>query len=209
MNYDIERERMVSLQIENRGVLDPRVLTALRKVPRHEFVPSSLIGQSYNDSPLPIGLAQTISQPYIVALMTELLLLSNQSKVLEIGTGCGYQTAVLAEIASMVYTIEIREELQKNATYKLTDLGYKNISFHLGDGFFGLEQFAPFDAIIVTAAPEYIPPSLKKQLKLDGRMVIPVGNISEQSLKVVHKEIGSYTEHNIISVRFVPMVEYV
>jgi protein-L-isoaspartate(D-aspartate) O-methyltransferase len=176
----------------------------MRKVPRHEFVPESVRRAAYDDRPLPIGQGQTISQPYIVALMTELARLTPESRVLEVGTGSGYQAAVLAELVAEVYTVEIVPELARRAEGDLTRLGYKNVYLRLGDGYLGWPELAPFDAIVVTAAPEKIPPPLLEQLKVGGRLVIPVGDYF-QELKVVTRTAEGYREEIGGSVRFVPM----
>jgi len=202
--FEAARTRMVADQIEGRGVRDPAVLAAMRKVPRHRFVPESLRGQAYDDHPLPIGLGQTISQPYIVALMTELSRPRAGMKVLEVGTGSGYQAAVLAEIVGTVDTIEIVPELGRRAEKTLREMGYRNVRVFVGDGFDGRPQDAPFDAIVVTAAPDTIPPPLLEQLAAGGRLVIPVGS-AEQELLVVTKTEGGYRRESIIPVRFVPM----
>jgi protein-L-isoaspartate(D-aspartate) O-methyltransferase len=199
------RARMVETQIAARGVRDPRVLDAMRKVPRHLFVDPSQRGHAYEDHPLPIAASQTISQPYIVALMTELLALQPRSRVLEIGTGSGYQSAVLGELAAEVYSIEIVPDLARAAGEKLRQLGYSNVTVREGDGYRGWPEHAPFDGIIVTAAPERIPQPLIDQLAVGGRMVIPVGGFF-QELKVFTKRAdGRVTEKDIIPVRFVPM----
>ena len=199
------RARMVETQIAARGVRDPRVLDAMRKVPRHLFVDPSARGQAYEDHPVPIGNNQTISQPYIVALMTELLELPARARVLEIGTGSGYQSAVLGEIAAEVYSIEILPELAQAAAGKLKELGYTNVEVREGDGYRGWPEHAPFDGIVVTAAPERIPQPLVDQLAVGGRMVIPVGGFF-QELKVFTKEKdGRVSEKDMIPVRFVPM----
>ncbi len=205
LNFIQLREKMVAEQIEARVVKDKRVLIAMRKVERHRFVPQKYQGLAYNDFPLPIGGDQTISQPYIVALMTELLRLSGDERVLEIGTGSGYQAAILAELAKEVYTIEILEPLAKSAETRLKDLGYKNIKVKCGDGYLGWEEFAPFDGIIVTCAPPYVPEPLIEQLAEGGRMVIPVGEYY-QELKLLTKKKGKIQEQSIIPVRFVPMI---
>jgi protein-L-isoaspartate(D-aspartate) O-methyltransferase len=199
------RTRMVETQIAARGVRDPRVLAAMRHVPRHLFVAPAERARAYEDQPVPIGDNQTISQPYIVALMTELLELPPKSRVLEIGTGSGYQSAVLGELASEVYSIEILPELARSAGEKLKELGYANVIVREGDGYHGWVEHAPFDGIIVTAAPERIPQPLLEQLSPGGRMVIPVGGFF-QELKVFTKDRdGRVTEKDIIPVRFVPM----
>ena len=200
-----ERARMVDTQIAARGVRDPRVLAAMRKVPRHLFVDPSAQRQAYEDHPVPIGNNQTISQPYIVALMTELLELPPKARVLEIGTGSGYQSAVLAEMCSEVYSIEILPELARAASQKLKELGYTNVEVREGDGYRGWIEHAPFDGILVTAAPERIPQPLIDQLAIGGHLVIPVGGFF-QELKVFTKEKdGHVSEKDIIPVRFVPM----
>lgn len=199
------RTRMVETQIVARGVRDPRVLAAMRKVPRHRFVDAGQRAQAYEDHPLPIPGNQTISQPYIVALMTELLELEPSSRVLEIGTGSGYQSAVLAELAERVFTIEIVPELARLAESRLKELGYANVTVREGDGYRGWPEHAPFDGIIVTAAPERIPQPLLDQLAPGGIMVIPVGGFF-QELKVFRKSAdGRVTEKDILPVRFVPM----
>ena len=195
---------MVTSQIKARGVHDERVLKAMLKVRRDLFIPQEYKDLSYSDEPLPIGEGQTISQPYIVALMTELLELNGQERVLEIGTGSGYQAAILAELAKEVYTIELLKPLAERSQKLLKDLGYKNIEVKEGDGFLGLPEKAPFDAIIVTCAPEEVPPALTEQLAEGGRLVIPVGSLY-QELKLLRKEKGKIVTEDIIPVRFVPM----
>ena len=202
---DAARAKMVETQIVARGVRNPRVLDAMRSVPRHLFVDDAQRGHAYEDGPLPIGGRQTISQPYIVALMSELLDLTPNERVLEIGTGSGYQSAVLSRLAGHVYSIEIIPELAKQSAERLTRLGFVNITVKEGDGYRGWPEFAPFDGIIVTAAPERIPQPLLDQLAPNGRMVIPVGGFF-QELKVFKKDAnGRVTEQDIIPVRFVPM----
>jgi protein-L-isoaspartate(D-aspartate) O-methyltransferase len=198
------RERMVKEQIEGRGIKDPLTLAALRKVPRHLFVPPSAAGEAYGDSPLPIGHGQTISQPYIVAFMTEALGLRGGESVLEVGTGSGYQAAVLAEIAGKVHTIEIVPELAEEARERLARLGYRNVEVRAGDGYLGWPEAAPFDAIIVGAAAPRIPEPLKQQLKDGGRLVLPVGD-EYQELIVVTRRGSLYDERRVLPVRFVPM----
>lgn len=196
---------MVSQQIEGRGVRDPRVLEAMRAVPRHRFVPQSQLARAYDDRPLPIGLGQTISQPYIVALMTELAEVKPGDQVLEVGTGSAYQAAVLAEMGAQLYSIEIVEPLAESAKAKLTELGYgSRVEVRHGDGYAGWPSEAPFDAIIVTAAPPTIPEPLKQQLKLGGRLIIPVGERYQSLLKVTRTKDG-FREESVIPVRFVPM----
>ncbi len=195
---------MVTEQIEARGVRDPRVLEALRRVPRHRFVPEAVREEAYADRPLPIGLEQTISQPYIVALMTELACIDADSKVLEIGTGSGYQAAVLAEIAREVYSIEIVAPLAERARATLSRLGYEKVHVRSGDGYRGWPEQAPFDAILVTAAPAQVPEPLKQQLAMGGRLVIPVGE-RHQELRVITRTQHGFRERRELFVRFVPM----
>ncbi|MCP4582639.1 MAG: protein-L-isoaspartate(D-aspartate) O-methyltransferase [candidate division Zixibacteria bacterium] len=201
--YLKDRHKMVDSQIIRRGVKDKHVLEAMKKVPRHKFVPANVTNYAYEDEPLPIGYGQTISQPYIVALMTELLELEQDSRVLEIGTGSGYQAAILAELVDSVCSIEIICELADRADSTLADLGYK-VDVICGDGYRGWPEKAPFDAIIVTAAPDEIPQPLLDQLAEGGRLVIPVGTL-RQELKLIRKENGKIKEMNVIPVRFVPM----
>jgi len=195
---------MVRYQIKARGISDPRVLKAFEKVERHEFVDDDYRSQAYNDHPLPIGEGQTISQPYMVALMTDLADADSTDRVLEIGTGSGYQAAILAELVDSVYTIEIIESLGLRARGLLDSLGYDNIRFRIGDGYRGWPQAAPFDAIIVTAAPPEIPQPLLDQLIEGGRMVVPVGTYY-QELVLVEKHDGRIEKSRIAPVRFVPM----
>jgi len=203
------RRAMVQTDIRGRGVSDLRVLNAMQAVPRHRFVPEELRGKAYADQPLPIGEGQTISQPYIVALMTETLGLGPDAKVLEIGTGSGYQAAVLSEVAARVVTVEIREGLYQRTARRLAADGYENISAHLGDGYFGWEPEAPFDAIMITAAVDHIPPPLLRQLKNGGCLVLPLGNpFSYQNLVQVTRNDGDYTVRQITGVLFVPMTGY-
>lgn len=204
-DYKKLREEMVKIQIENRGVKDSATLAALRKVPRHSFVPPAQVNNAYEDRPLPIGYGQTISQPYIVAYMTEIIKPKSGQKVLEIGTGSGYQAAVLAEIVSKVYTIEIVEELGEQARIRLKNLNYKNVEVKTADGYHGWKEHAPFDAIVVTAAAEYIPTPLKEQLKDGGRMIIPVGSpYMTQQLMLIEKTGDKYRTSSKMPVRFVP-----
>lgn len=201
-----ERERMVERTIVARGVEDEGVLAAMRAVPRHEFVPVAARAQAYGDFPLPIGFGQTISQPFIVALMTEAAAVTPSDHVLEIGTGSGYQAAVLAELVERVDSIEIIGALVERARNDLERLGHDNVTVHHGDGYFGLEQEAPFDAILVTAAPDHIPQPLVRQLKVGGRMVIPVGPVgSYQTLwRLVRVSEEQVQLENLGGVRFVP-----
>lgn len=207
-SFDDERKRMVEEQIVRRGIKDARVLEALRQVPRHLFVPAPVQHLAYEDHPLPIGVGQTISQPYIVALMTELARVSPKDKVLEIGTGSGYQAAVLAVLVSRVYTIEYFEELAASARKRLRDLKYENVEVRSGDGYRGWPEQQPFDAILVTAACDHVPQPLVDQLKPGGRLVIPVGPSSQtQTLQVIEKDArGKVIEQKGIPVRFVPLL---
>jgi protein-L-isoaspartate(D-aspartate) O-methyltransferase len=200
-----ERDRMVREQIEARGVTDPRVLAALRKVPRHELVPENVRSFAYEDRPLPIGHGQTISQPYIVAEMTAQLELSGDERVLEIGTGSGYQAAVLGELAKEVWSIEIVEPLARRAAEDLERLGYDNVHVRAGDGYAGWPEHAPFDAIIVTAAPEHIPQPLIDQLAVGGRMILPVGGRAYQNLVLVTRDETGVEQRELLGVMFVPM----
>jgi protein-L-isoaspartate(D-aspartate) O-methyltransferase len=200
-----ERQRMVQQQLKARGINDGRVLAAMAKVPREEFVPPDSKGASYADGPLPIGYGQTISQPYIVAFMTEQLRLKPSDRVLEIGTGSGYQTAILAELVADVYTIEIVEPLAKSAEATLQRLGYKDVHVKAADGYKGWPEAAPFDAIIVTCAPGRVPQPLTDQLKDGGRMIIPVGERFAQELYLLEKKNGRLKESAVLPVRFVPM----
>ena len=202
------RQNMVINQLQSRDITDSKVLQAMLTVPRHQFVDPRIRESAYNDYPLSIGEGQTISQPYIVALMTQLLELKGDEKVLEIGTGSGYQAAVLAEIVKEVYTIEIYESLSEKSEKLLTNLGYQNIKFKVGDGYHGWEEHAPYDAIIVTCAPDHVPPPLLQQIKNNGgRIVIPLGGIwMVQTLMKIEKIEGKIKSKGIIGVRFVPMI---
>lgn len=202
------RENMVEYDLKGRDITNEKVLKAMEKVPRHEFVPEGIKNQAYADNPLPIGYGQTISQPYVVALMTQSLNLRPKEKVLEIGTGSGYQAAILAELAKEVYTIEIIPELAQRANKTLFNLGYKNIKVKEADGYFGWEEFAPFDAIMITAAVDHIPPPLIQQLNEGGKLILPLGSTKYwQTLTlVVKKNNNSLETMYITTVRFVPMV---
>ena len=204
--YFSKRMRMVEEQITARGVRDVKVLDAKRNVPRHVFVPENLRQHAYEDHPLSIGQEQTISQPYIVAFMTEMLALKGHEKVLEVGTGCGYQTAVLAEICQEVSTIETLKNLSEKAQETLASLQYRSIVFKIGDGHDGWPEASPFDAIIVTAAAETILPQLIDQLKVGGKMIIPVGTVVQRLYLITKLKIG-YDEKELCVVRFVPMVK--
>jgi protein-L-isoaspartate(D-aspartate) O-methyltransferase len=203
-DYGRQRNEMVEGQIRNRGIRDTSTLRAMRQVPRHLYVPEDQQRWAYDDRPLPIGYGQTISQPYIVGYMTEIIKPQNDFKVLEIGTGSGYQAAVLAEIVNHVYTIEIVEALGLQAK-KILEKNYDNVSVKIADGYYGWEEHAPFDAIVVTAAAEYIPPPLIEQLKDGGRMIIPVGSAFRvQQLMLVEKNGDKITSQSLMPVRFVP-----
>jgi len=199
-----QRERMVATQIVNRGVRDPAVLAAMRAIPRHAFVPETDRALTYSDGPLAIGRGQTISQPYIVALMTELARVGATSRVLEVGTGCGYQTAVLAACAGAVWSVELEDELSERAARTLAELGYRNVHLRVGDGSRGWPEAAPFDAIVVTAAPADVPPALVDQLAPNGRLVIPIG-VTSQELCLIIRTPGGTRRETIIPVRFVPL----
>ncbi len=206
-NTITQRKKMVEVQLVGRGIKDRHVLDAMGKIPRHLFVGESVKKKAYRDHPLPIGEGQTISQPYVVALMTELLDLKSSDRVLEIGTGSGYQAAVLAELVKEVYSIEIRERLSEQAELLLNSLGYKNVRTKYADGYFGWEEHAPFDAIIITASANHIPPPLIKQLKNGGRLIIPLGStLYFQTLTIVTKTRDDLAVEQMGGVRFVPMV---
>jgi protein-L-isoaspartate(D-aspartate) O-methyltransferase len=203
--FTLERERMVQRQLAGRDIRDPRVLAAMAKVPRHEFVPEQLRQQAYEDRPLPIGSGQTISQPYVVAFMTEQLKPETTDRVLEIGTGSGYQAAVLAELVAEVFSIEIVEPLARQAQATLERVGYKQVHLKTGDGYQGWAEHAPFDAIIVTCAPNHVPQPLIDQLKDGGRMIVPVGESNSQELVLLEKQGGTMQRRGVLPVRFVPM----
>ncbi len=199
------RNQMVRVQIIDRGIDDPLVLNAMKTVPRHLFVPREYINEAYEDGPLPIGYGQTISQPYIVAYMTEVVKPDPAKRALEIGTGSGYQAAVLAEIVKEVYSIEIVPELAKEAAERLEKLGYDNVKVKYGDGYAGWKEYAPFDIIIITAAAEQIPQPLIDQLAENGKLVIPIGYANAvQELMLLEKKKGKITRERLLSVRFVP-----
>ena len=199
------RERMVERDIAARGVKDERVLAVMREVPRHLYVPADQAAQAYDDHPLPIGSGQTISQPYVVAFMTEQLRLTGRERVLEIGTGSGYQTAILAELAAQVFSIEIRPELAEVARQRLSAMGLTNVSVRTADGYGGWPEEGPFDGILVTAAPEVVPPPLLSQLAVGGKMIIPVGGFF-QELKLIERTRDGLAERSVLPVRFVPFV---
>jgi protein-L-isoaspartate(D-aspartate) O-methyltransferase len=205
--YGKKRHAMIENDIRGRGIHDKRVLDVMGKVPRHLFVDEHIRDRAYGDHPLPIGEGQTISQPYVVALMTEALQLKPTDRVLEIGTGSGYQAAVLAEIVKEVYTIEIRKTLAGKAEKRLKELGYTNIRVKYADGYFGWEEFAPFDAVIITAAANHIPPPLIRQLKEGGRLILPLGStVYYQTLTLATKRKGDLDVEQMGAVAFVPMI---
>jgi protein-L-isoaspartate(D-aspartate) O-methyltransferase len=204
-DFAARRERMVESQLRARGITDSRVLGAMRRVPRHRFVPADERALAYGDHPVAIGHSQTISQPYIVGYMTEALRLGAEARVLEIGTGSAYQTAVLAEIARDVYSIEVVEELAAAAAALLRDLGYVNVHLRCGDGYAGWPEAAPFDGIIVTAAPDHVPQPLVDQLRIGARLVVPIGR-GDQELLVLTRTEDGVREEQRIGVRFVPLV---
>ena len=203
----LKRQQMVTQQIKARGIDDKKILDAFFRVERHLFVPRKLVSNAYEDRPLPIGQGQTISQPYIVAFMTHVLNLKKADKVLEIGTGSGYQAAILGELSDHVYSIEVIPSLGQKAQKLLQKLGYTNIKVNIGDGYQGWREHAPFDAIIVTCAPTHVPTPLKEQLKEGGRMIIPVGKAYRQNLVLLEKKEGKLIEKKVIPVLFVPMVD--
>ncbi len=205
-SYFSERKRMVEYQIRARGIDDKKVIDAFIRVERHRFVPDRYIPHAYEDRPLPIGEGQTISQPYIVAFMTHVLSLSRSDKVLEIGTGSGYQAAILGELCDHVFTVEVIPSLGWKAKGLLNELGYENVKLKIGDGYEGWEKYAPYDAIIVTCAPTHVPEPLKEQLKEGGRMIIPVGEVYDQTLVLFRKKGDRLKEEKRLAVRFVPMV---
>lgn len=206
-SYAAARETMVREQIAGRGIRDPRVIEALRQVPRHLFIPTAERERAYDDSPVPIGQGQTISQPYIVALMTELVRPKASDRVLEVGTGSGYQAAVLARLVDHVYTIELEDTLARSATAVLRELKYENVTVRTGDGYVGWPERAPFDIVIVTAAPEHVPQPLIDQLKPGGRLIVPVGpRFTVQQLQLIEKDAsGAVTTRNVSPVMFVPL----
>jgi protein-L-isoaspartate(D-aspartate) O-methyltransferase len=200
----LERDQMVDTQIVSGGITDQKVIEAMRRVPRHQFMPEEQSEDAYGDFPLPIGYGQTISQPYIVAYMTQALHLKPDEKILEIGTGSGYQAAILGELVSKVFTIEIVEPLAARAKKTLEELGYDNVNVRAGDGYKGWPEESPFDAIILTAAPKQIPAPLLEQLAINGRLIVPVGDYPQRLLLVRHTEEG-YKEKELLPVAFVPM----
>lgn len=205
-NYDELREAMVKDQLEERDIVDFRVLNAMRRVPRHDFVPSEFRHLAYNDNAIPIGQKQTISQPYVVALMLQIAQLSGHETVLEVGTGSGYQTALLCELAAYIYSMERNEELAARAGKALAQMSYTNVDIHWGDGSQGLADMAPFDAIIVSAAVPAIPGPLRAQLRPNGRLILPVGNRQQQHLEIVRRDFDRWQVERLIPVRFVPLL---
>jgi len=205
--YTRQREQMVREQLERRGISDPKVLSAFRSVKRHRFVPESSREYAYSDRPLPIGHDQTISQPYIVAFMTEILDPEATDKVLEVGTGSGYQAAIMGELCREIYSIEIIEDLGQSARERLSELGYDNVHVKIGDGYEGWEEHAPYDAIIVTCSPKKVPQPLKEQLAEGGCMIIPIGRTYAQELVRLRKKNGELVKESVLPVRFVPMVD--
>ena len=206
MDFELERRRMVSDQLVPRGIRGARLLAAFLKVPRHRFVPKELEAESYCDRPIPIGAAQTVSQPYIQALMTQMLSIRPEDRVLEIGTGSGYQTAILAELTSQVYSIERRQELFESASRVLAQFKYTNIMLQCGDGTLGWPEYAPFNGILVTAAAPEAPRVLLEQLAEGGHLVIPIGSAADQILTVVGKQGGEFRKHSVCSCVFVPLI---
>jgi protein-L-isoaspartate(D-aspartate) O-methyltransferase len=204
--YAAQRAEMIERQLRRRGIMDAAVLAAMLAVPRHEFLPEELRSRAYEDGPLPIGGGQTISQPYIVAAMTSALRLQPGDRVLEIGTGCGFQAAVLSHLAREVFTIELRPELASAASERLARLGYHNVHVHCGDGTLGLPEFAPFDGILVAAAAPEVPEPLLAQLAEAGRLIIPVGDADNQELRLVEKHAGEFSSKMLEGCRFVPLV---
>ncbi|MGD9162073.1 MAG: protein-L-isoaspartate(D-aspartate) O-methyltransferase [Desulfobacteraceae bacterium] len=205
--YEAQRNRMVKEQVIARGINDARVIRAMQRIERHLFVPAEYIQMAYRDGPLPIGYGQTISQPYIVAFMTDILKLKSDDRVLEIGTGSGYQAAVLAEICNSVFSIEVVPQLRERASSLLKKLGYDNILIKTGDGYKGWKEHAPFDAIIVTCSPTHIPKPLEEQLSEGGRMIIPVGERYIQQMVYLIKKDGKLHQEKVLPVSFVPMVD--
>lgn len=207
-NFDAQRFEMIEKQLRRRGITDERVLAAMAAVHREDFVPEELRRRAYEDGPLPISEGQTISQPYIVAAMTAALRLSGSERVLDIGTGCGYQAAVLSRLARIIYTIEVRPELAASAADRLARLHYDSVHVHCGDGTLGLPELAPFDAILVAAAAPEVPGPLRSQLAEGGRMIVPVGDSENQDLRLIERSGTSYRTTALEGCRFVPLVGY-
>jgi len=206
--FQAARHAMVETQLRRRGIVDKKVLAAMEAVPRHEFVPADFRNRAYEDSPLPIGEGQTISQPYIVASMTAALHLSGSERVLEVGAGCGYQAAVLSLVAKQVYTVECRGALATAAAQRLSRLGYLSVHVHCGDGTLGLPECAPFDAILVAAAAHSVPPPLLAQLGEGGRLIIPIGDTENQELLIIDRSGGAFRTRTLEGCRFVPLVGF-
>ena len=206
--FQARRHAMVETQLRRRGIVDKKVLAAMDAVPRHEFVPADFRMRAYEDSPLPIGEGQTISQPYIVASMTAALRLTGSERVLEIGAGCGYQAAVLSLVAKQVYTVECRGALATAAAQRLSRLGYLSVHVHCGDGTLGLPECAPFDAILVAAAAQSVPPPLLAQLAEGGRLIIPIGDAENQELQIIDRRGGAFRTRTLEGCRFVPLVGF-
>jgi protein-L-isoaspartate(D-aspartate) O-methyltransferase len=206
--FAVHRAEMIENQLRRRGVTDSRVLLAMAAVRREEFVPSEFRQRAYEDAPLPIGEGQTISQPYIIAAMTAALNLAGTERVLEVGTGCGYQAAILSRLAKIVFSVESRSELAASAAARLERLGYANVHVHCGDGTLGLPELAPFDAILVAAAAPAVPQPLRSQLAEGGRLILPVGDAENQELLYIERHGNSFETHTLEACRFVPLVGY-
>ena len=206
--FAAQRAEMIERQLRRRGIIDSGVLAAMAAVRREEFVPNEFRAHAYEDAPLPIGERQTISQPYIVGVMTASLHLTGSERVLEIGTGCGYQAAILSHLTKIVFTIESHSQLAAAATARLDRLGYKNVHVHCGDGTLGLAEFAPFDAILVAAAAPVVPEPLRSQLAEDGRMILPVGDAENQELRLIERLGNSFNTRTLDSCRFVPLIGF-
>jgi protein-L-isoaspartate(D-aspartate) O-methyltransferase len=206
--FAAQRAEMIERQLRRRGIIDSGVLAAMAAVRREEFVPNEFRARAYEDAPLPIGEGQTISQPYIVGVMTASLHLTGSERVLEIGTGCGYQAAILSHLAKIVFTIESRSQLAAATTARLDRLGYKNVHVHCGDGTLGLAEFAPFDAILVAAAAPVVPEPLRSQLAEGGRMILPVGDAENQELRLIERLGNSFNTRTLDSCRFVPLIGF-
>jgi protein-L-isoaspartate(D-aspartate) O-methyltransferase len=207
-DFAVQRAEMIENQLRRRGVTDSQALSAMATVRREDFVPAEFRQRAYDDAPLPIGEGQTISQPYIVAAMTAALNLSGSERVLEVGTGCGYQAAVLSRLAKIVFSVESRSELAASAAARLERLGYANVHVHCGDGTLGLPELAPFDAILVAAAAPAVPQPLRSQLAEGGRLILPVGDAENQELLYIERHGNSFETHTLEACRFVPLVGY-
>lgn len=207
-DFAIQRAEMVEKQLRRRGVTDSRILSAMSLVRREDFVPKEFRQRAYEDAPLPIGEGQTISQPYIVAAMTAALRLAGTERVLDVGTGCGYQAAVLSHVSKIVFSVESRSELAATAAARLDRLGYRNVHVHCGDGTLGLPELAPFDAILVAAAAPAVPHPLRSQLAEGGRLILPVGDADDQELLLIERHGNSFETHTLEACRFVPLIGY-